>query len=64
MIAITNIGVTGNKVNVISVIPLEYIDPAHVFSEDAANILAEHRLHYLQLDTTGTPPFRPFYNLF
>ena len=63
MIAITDVDVTGNEVNAIPVIPSEYADLAHVFSEDAANTLPEHGPHDLQLETTGTPPFGPLYNL-
>ena len=47
----------------VPVIPSEYSDLAHVFSEDAANTLPEHGHHDLCLETTGTPPFGPLYNL-
>ena len=47
----------------ILLIPSEYNDLAHVFSEDAANTLSEHGNHNLRLETTGTPPFGPLYNL-
>lgn len=47
----------------IPLIPSEYADLAHVFSEDAANTLPEHGNHDLRLETTGTPPFGPLYNL-
>ena len=63
MIAITDVDVTGNEVNAIPVIPSEYADLAHVFSEDAANTLPEHGPYDLQLKTISIPPFGPLYNL-
>ena len=45
-------------------IPLEYLDLAEVFSEEAANTLPEHSPQDLCLETSGTPPFGPLYNLF
>ena len=47
----------------ISLILSEDFDLANVSSEDAANISAEHEKHDLRLETTGTLPFGPFYNL-
>lgn len=44
-------------------IPPEYADLMHVFLEDAANKLPEHGNYDLQLETTGTPPFKSLYNL-
>ena len=47
----------------IPLIPSEYADLAHVFSEDAANTLPEHGNHNLLLETTSTPSFGPLYKL-
>lgn len=47
----------------IPLIPSEYADLAHFFSEDAANTLPEHGNHDLCLETMGTPPVVPLYNL-
>ena len=44
-------------------IPPEYLDLAEVFSEEAANTLPEHGPQDLCLETSGTPPFGPLYNL-
>ncbi len=44
-------------------IPSEYLDLAEVFSEEAANTLPEHGPQDLALETSGTPPFGPLYNL-
>ena len=43
--------------------PLEYLDLAEVFSEEAANTLPEHRPQDLALETSEAPPFRPLYNI-
>ena len=51
---------TGLQVPVIS---LEYSDLAYVFSENAANTLPKHEYYDLCLETTGTLPFGPLYNL-
>ena len=44
-------------------IPLEYLDLAEVFSEEAANTLPEHGPQDLALETSEAPPFGPLYNL-
>ncbi len=44
-------------------IPTEYLDLAEVYSEEAANTLPEHGPQDLCLETSGTPPFGPLYNL-
>ena len=44
MIAIIDIDITRNKVNIIPVIPSKYSDLAHVFSENAANTLPKYGL--------------------
>lgn len=41
----------------------EYLDLAEVFLEEAANTLPEHGPQDLYLETSGTPPFGPLYNL-
>lgn len=46
----------------VPVIPLEYSDLAHVFSENTANTLPKHGDHDLCLETTETPLFGPLYN--
>lgn len=46
-----------------NIIPSEYLDLAEVFSEEAANTLPEHGPQDLNLETLGTPPFGPLYNL-
>ena len=65
MIAITENNLPGYKQmpKPVPLSPPEYADLAHVFSEDAANTLPEHGNHDLRLETTGTPPFAPLYNL-
>lgn len=44
-------------------IPSEHLDLAEVFSEEAANTLPQHGPQDLALETSGTPPFGPLYNL-
>ena len=63
MIAIIDVDITENEVNVILVIPSKYADLTQVFSYYAANILLEYRRHDLQLETTSTISFGPLYNL-
>ena len=47
----------------ILLIPSEYADLAHIFSEETTNTLPKHGNHNLRLETMGTPQFGSLYNL-
>lgn len=47
----------------LNIILSEYLDLAEMFSKEAANTLPEHGPQDLNLETLGTPPFGPLYNL-
>ena len=59
----TDLANPGKPPRQIPLIPSEYSNLAHVFSEDVANTLPEYGNHDLRLETTDTPPFGPIYKL-